>query len=146
MSSLRQQIVDGLAVRLATITRGNGYQTDAGANVFAWRKYAIAPGECPCLLVQDTDLTTDYSRIIGLSEKQLTCEIVAVAAGDTSVTQARAIEADLFRCLAGWETAGGLADRLLIDKSSLVMEQHDKVAAAVQMTVAITYTNSRDLC
>ena len=82
MSSSRQQIVDALAARLATITKVGGYQTDAGANVFVWRKYQLMPAECPALLLQDTELTTNYNTVIGLSEKRLTCEIVAVVHGE----------------------------------------------------------------
>jgi hypothetical protein len=146
MSSIRQQIMDALATRLATITTANGYQTSAGSKVFVWRKHPVTPAEVPCLLVQDTDLARDYNRLVGQAENRLTVEIVAAAKGSTTAAEARAIEADIVKCLAGWETAGGLADWLLVEKTALVMEQHEEMVGAAQITVAIAYTTERNLC
>jgi hypothetical protein len=140
MSSVRQQVTDALAASLRLIRTTNGYQTEAGANVFVWRKYELTASELPCLLVSDTALSRDMV-IIGTVDNTLTAEIVAVAEGSTSAAQARLIEADLIKCLEDFDLAAVMPDwgALRVEQSTLAMEQHEQVVAAVSITVKLNY-------
>lgn len=148
MSSKRQQIIDALKTRLQTVTVANGYATGAGASVFVWRKTAVTAAEAPCLLVQDGGLVREYAAIIGLVKNTLTCDILAVVVDNKSATPAlaRSLEGDLIKCLAGWETAGGLASSVLVTRSTPTMEQHEQLVGMVLVTVEIIYTTARDAC
>lgn len=148
MSSRRQQIIDALAIRLHTITLVNGYATNAGVNVFVWRKHPVTPAETPCLLVQDGELNREYGVTIAKVKNTLTCNILALTVDSKASTPelARMMEEDIVKCMATWDTAGGLADRLLVTKSSPSMEQHEQMVGMVQITVEIVYTCDRGMC
>ncbi len=138
--SVRQTIIDGVVAALRQILVANGYQTSVGANVFAWRKYQLTAAELPALLVCDTTLTRDMQGI-GAADNVLTIEVVAVTDGATSVAQARLIETDLVRCLEGFDLAALVPDwgALRVTKSTLEMEQHEQMIAAVSLTAELSY-------
>ncbi|MDD3814429.1 MAG: hypothetical protein PHZ02_07260 [Desulfocapsaceae bacterium] len=146
MTTLRQQIITALEDRLKTITVANGYATGVGVSVFIWRKHPVTASETPCLLVQDGLVSREYGVTINKVKNTLTCDILAVASSNATTDDARKMEADLVKCLAAWDTAGGLADRLLLTRSTPVMEQHEKMVGMVHVTVEIVYTTDRDLC
>lgn len=140
MSSIRQQLIDGVVVALGQIQPANGYQTSVGAHVFAWRKYELSPAELPALLVCDTTLTRDI-QVIGSVDNVLTIEVVAVVEGAPSASQARLMEADLIRCMEGFNLAAIVPDWgvLKVAKSTLEMEQHEQMVAAVSLTAELSY-------
>jgi len=139
--SRRQQIIDALAARLAVITVANGYTTNAGARVYVWRLVPVVASELPCLLVADNEISRSFDSdvLIGHAVNFLTVDIVAAADGNTTASMARDMEADIVSCLSAWPNAGGLADWLQIDKSQLLLEQHEQVTGAVRVTVVIRY-------
>ncbi len=148
--TLRHQITEALKTRLQTITVAGGYATGAGASVFVWRKTPITAPETPCLLVNDSELARDYAApgYIGQVKNTLTCSLLAVAVDSKAATPAlaRLMEGDIVKCLAGWETAGGLAVSVLVTRSAPTMEQHDQLVGMVALTVEIIYSSARDQC
>lgn len=111
--SMWQQLFDALKVRLQSIRVANGYQTDIGENVMAWRDLSKNPftqQESPCCTVRDTQRSREVDAdTIQAHYFQLSVEIVACAAAAFSSPPdnlARAIIADIDRAL-GLEAAGG---------------------------------------
>jgi len=140
--SVRSLFITALAARLATITMANGYATEV-ATVAVWRRYPVEPGETPCLLVNDTSLERDHNRMIGMVHNTLLVQIVAVVSGVDPDT-ARDMDADIIRCLGDWDS--GLVDDALLTKTELMMEQYDKLVAAVRCVVTATYYTENDQC
>ena len=147
MSSKRQQITDALVVKLATILTANGYQTDVGASVFTWRRHPLTADEVPCLVVADIDLNRDYSgSSIGQVNNVLTLKVAGFASSSTTLADARKIEEDIVAAIGDWETAGGLANWVQVESSFMVMEQHEGVIGAVEVTISATYATDRNQC
>ncbi len=143
--SKRQDIITALEARLQTITIANGYNTDAGGRVFVWRTAQVEPAEAPCLLVEDTKLKRKYDTVMGQVHNRLHCAVLAVMVGQDDEA-ARVLEADIIKCLGTWQTAGGLADRLLVVESDIAMEPHGKIIGAALSAVEVEYYTSESQC
>lgn len=141
MSSIRSQIVEALAAQLRTIKIANGYNTQAGANVFVWRRYALDDSELPALLLRDTEVERQPVAVGNQVDTTMTCEVEGIARGDNGLELARVIESDIVACLAGFNLSGSIAGwmRCLVSSSSLELVQAEQIEARVQVTVAITY-------
>ena len=147
----RQTIITALAAQLATITTANHYATEAGSNVFVWRKYPVAPADCPCLVVSDTDLareyvTNEFRAYVGMVRNSLTVEIVAITSGAVTDVEARSMEKDIITCIHANESLGGIVESIEVTASSLVLEQYETVVGAVKVTAAIVYSTERGAC
>jgi len=53
--SVRQQIIDAVRARLATIRIANGYNSEIGANVLEWQTTPIPVESLPAVCMRDTE-------------------------------------------------------------------------------------------
>ena len=138
--SKRAAIMTALKTRLGLILKTNGYKTDAGEQVVEWFAGPILTLEESCLLIADTRLTRPPNQIIGQRQNLLTIEVTGVLRGSaSSLDEARNLEEDLISCIGGFETAGGLVDRLQVLSSTLSVEQQGQIAGGVMLTCEAEY-------
>lgn len=142
--SQRSTIITALITRLQTITVANGYATAIGTKVYSWRTTALAESSLPCLIVNDTEISRDYEAAIGRARNSMTVEITGLLSGSSTVANARSLEEDIYKCLHGYETVGGTASWLTIDKSSILIEQNEQIGGAVTALLTIQYDTARN--
>ena len=96
--SKRQQVVDALVTRLETISTVNGFETNAGTNVFQWRGYDIPDNKRPAIDVRDSEQTLETEA--GEADRHtLVVEINCFAAGADSPADIRKIMADVVKAI-----------------------------------------------
>lgn len=140
---LRQRIMDALKARLETILIAGGYKTDAGKNVFAWRKFGIPDTELPALVYQDTDHTQDQGAIDLVDNfLEVTVEAIAIK-GATSEDQIREMLADVITAIGTDETWGGLAFDTSQPSTPMDAEQMEKKLFGSRITFTIEYNTER---
>lgn len=137
------EIMDALKTRLQTILIANGYQTDAGQKVFVWRATPLGENEVPAIMADDTDISHDDGAIMGMTRHTMTVGLVAVISGTSSLVEARKTRADLKKCLFGFHTMGGLANRLDVLKTAIEMKQFENLIAGATAQVQIEYDTPR---
>jgi len=144
MSSRRDQIIAAIAARLGTIRASSGYQTDIGSSVYLWRTTPPDKNELPCLLVYDRILDRDYDEAANtrVENRLQVAVVVCTALLSGGLTQARAAEADVVRCLGLWADAA--FEALRIPRTELMNEQHDLDYWAVLVSLAVEYDTAYD--
>lgn len=107
--SVRQQIVDEIQTALQGITVFNGYNTDAGQNVFVWLDGE--PLVFPALILRDTLATVNRNQgvEVGRHEHRMIVEVAVKTANATSQAQVRSILEDVVTCLWANRKWNGLA-------------------------------------
>src|SRR4030067_3246140 len=107
--SIRQQIINAVDTRLKTIKIINGYETDAGLNVFHYKENPFEQDKFLCIEYRDVnDYPEDLS--FGLFLHTITLEIRAYANGITIDKTARKLKADIEKAINTDLTWGGLAE------------------------------------
>lgn len=105
--SVRQQIIDAVRARLATIRIANGYATDIGANVLEWQTTPIPVESLPAVCMRDTETEIEAWT---MRERDNRVALVIEAVGqDISPALARSYLEDIYRAIGADETWGGLA-------------------------------------
>ncbi len=135
-------IINALKTRLQTILVTGGYQTNIGAKVEIWRDTDLGAADLPMIMIADTETAHDNSAIIGMTRNIMTVNVDAVATG--TVATARSMRADLKKCLYGYETIGGLANFMVVLKSSVGTQHHESRVAAAHLELEIEYDTAKD--
>ena len=139
----RQEIVDAIKARLATIRTGNGYGTDLGLHVFEWKVTAFGDGELPGVAFRDTEQTV-VELTGGYRNVSLTVEfILGAASGAATASIVRQAIADLVRCVDTDPTWGGLAWDTAIQSDEMFMDHDGKLTGLAKVTVAVKYQVQR---
>jgi hypothetical protein len=143
MSTIRQRLVAAVKVRLQGIRTANGFQTEAGANVFVWRVLPLETAELPALIVRDREQRTEQAGRVA-HDHSLTVEIEGhISALAPSAEDARALLGDLLVAIGSDPTwhEGGV--RLALDTEPLTDEltasHEDRALAGVKLRVTIRY-------
>lgn len=137
------EIMDALKARLQTILIANGYQTNTGQKVFIWRSTSLGDNEVPAIMAEDTEIEHDNGAVMGMTRNTMSVGLVSVLSGSSSLSDARKTRADIKKCLHGYETMGGLVNRLTILKTSIEMKQFENMIAGASATVSIEYDTLR---
>lgn len=123
----RQTLVTKILARLATITTGNGYQTNIGANVKEWQTTPLDDTEV-ATIVRDTTATAQPDPNGNNSSKrtwsqQILVDAVLQESGQNAVEARKAIS-DINKAIGLDQTWDGLArrseqvsEKLMLDKS-----------------------------
>jgi hypothetical protein len=105
-NTIRQNIITALKTRMQTIRIGNGYNTDAGMNVFDWLEYSTDATVRPAIIIRDTDDSVEeYGAHV--KDRKLSVEILIQTDGSDAVKDARSIIGDVEKVLGTDETLGG---------------------------------------
>ncbi len=141
--TVRQKIMDAIDTRLQTILIANGYKTDAGLKVFAWKDFGMDDADLPALVYKD--IIDDPDQVtIGNVDNTLLVEVTALAAkGSTSDEQIREMIADVIKAVGVDETWGDLAEFTLLPSASMEVEQLEKKIFGAQVDLRIEYQTAR---
>lgn len=143
MDSKRQQIIDAIDARLKTIKTVNGYETDAGNNVFEWRATPLQDSELPALLFRDTTSPVD-DETYSMHLHTLSVEITLVASGATSADIIRKMLADIQKAIGTDATWSGIAaDTLLRTVDIGTVEHAEFKYTGGAINIAIQYLTER---
>ncbi|HLE18673.1 MAG TPA: hypothetical protein VI728_10365 [Syntrophales bacterium] len=136
--SKRQQLIDAIDARFKTIKTTNGYETELGNNVFAWRSSPIEAAELPCLLYRDTNETIELT--IGAHIHTLTIETEIITSGGTAIKDIRKMLADIIKCIGADLTWGGIAeDTLPVAGEDIKIEQQENIITGAKLSFAAQY-------
>jgi len=142
----RQAIIDALIARLQTIRITNGYYTELGANVFAYRTTPIQDDELPAANVTDGDESKGdqftgnspvLNRILDVSIDILLKE------GDMSINAARRGIIDCEKAIGSDIYFGGLAFYTDFISSNIVLDQKTNVVAGAKLMIRVTYRTTK---
>lgn len=143
MSSTRQQIVTALDTLMKTIKVVNGYQTNAGLNVFVWRSTPLEQTDLPAILLRDTTDPIDAEGVTDRADHLLTVEFALYASGATADAASRTLVEDVLKALGTSPTLSGKCYDMRPTASNLVAEHQDIRLAAASLTIQIRYRTSR---
>lgn len=138
----RQAIINDLDAKLKAIKIANGYYTDAGNHVFAWREDELQPQEMPGIVYTDR-IAGKRLGAIGSFRWALTVDIFCyAAAGKDTPAGVRTLVADVLKAI-GVAAAGRwnsqAQDTELSDGSEMAIERRGKTAGEAVVAVNIIY-------
>lgn len=111
-TTIREQIISALVLKLGEILTDDGYRTDCGANVQR-AVYKHAPDDPPMIVIfprpEEVERKYGESRCTFDFDVEL---ISSFAQTDDPVTVSESMLADVIECLTG-ETCGGLVDDVI---------------------------------
>lgn len=139
--SIRQQIIDILIARFATILISNGYKTDLGNNVTHWRtsRSIVPQSNLPHLGWEDADEDEDDVTIGQVDHAlEITCKISA-----QSLDNVYAARADLIQLIGTDVKMSGLAGNTTPPVEQGSAEQLSKQTWAQEYKFIIEYPTDR---
>lgn len=142
----RQDIMDAVAIQLATISAANGYQTEIGANVNTWRPKLLdgayipfETAELPAIMLADRRCESKYLDF-ETHEHRLAVEIEArVQGGATSDDSLRLILDDIRRAISIDPTWGARAIDTEPQSDEFAIVQGDQTFGGVLINITIIY-------
>lgn len=140
--SKRQTIINDLDAKLKAIKIVNGYGTDAGNHVFAWREDELQPHELPGIVYTDR-IAGKRIGSIGSFRWALTVDVYCyAAAGKDTPAGVRILVADVLKALGaaasgGWNSQA--QDTELSDGSEMAIERRGKTAGEAVVSINIIY-------
>ena len=142
--TVQDQIDSYVANRLATITVANGYNTDAGLNVFKELQYTEHPDVMPSIAWFPGELQTGVE--VGPTPPEMgevnhlyPMSWEGFVADDLDGAQGRLLKADLNKALFADPHFGGLIEIVDGCKSSVAVQAGDEVFSIVQASFTIFY-------
>lgn len=135
----RQQIVNALDARLKSILVINGYGSDLGTTVSAWRTRPMSPTEEMALVYRDTTAPKTAAEV-GRHAHTLTVEMSLVVQDDTPAETVRDLIADIVAAIGSDPRFGGLARWSTLVSDELTVMQDSGHLAGAALTWEITYT------
>lgn len=140
----RQDAVDALKDRLATVRTANGYATDIGARVFSWRKAPVTSAETPCTEVKDGKNETRLEGApMGRAYQFLDVEIVLSLQGGGTAIQARSAIADVKKAIGLDDKFGGVTKWATPETDEINIEQTGDTTGAATVNITIVYETDR---
>lgn len=142
--SKRQQIVDAVKARMATITTANGYTSNVGQQVFEWQATSVDASKLPCILVSDPvetnlggtdDNKNSAQRTFGL---QFEVSLLLAETNQTAVKARLALE-DVIRAIGTDQKWSGLARRTEPVSDELKLDEEGTRISGVQMKFIVEY-------
>lgn len=141
--SKRQTIINDLDAKLKAIKIINGYQTDAGNHVYAWRDDELQPHELPGIVYYDRIAGKREGGPIGIFRWELAVDIfVYAAAGKDTPAEVRKLIADVLKAIgvsAEGRWAGQAQATELSDGSEMSIERRGKTAGEAVINIVIIY-------
>ena len=139
----RQKIVEALDTRFKGILLSNGYATNLGRSVHAWRTHDFEEKELPAITYRDTENTqAPYTQL--QYTNQLTVEMeITPSPGAATITDARTLLADVFKAIAADDRWGGLAEDTQPAGDRIETEHHERLISRITVSIRIEYTSSK---
>ncbi len=141
--TIKEQIDSRIETILAGIRIVNGFQTDAGANVFKNLEYTERPDVIPCIAWFPGEMSSgadgDTPPSLGEENHFYPVTVEGYIADDKRGTSGEQLRTDIVRALRADNTLGGLAEQIQEVKSSLAVQEGDEVFSLVQVSFTIFY-------
>jgi len=139
--SLRQQIVDAINTRVATIKTANLYQTDIGDKPREWHVTSLDTSQTDTVIIRDID-DVKRSDPNGENSSRHTWALrviidAVLTPADGNPAKARLAIADIKKAIKVDPTWGGLAKRTEEVKDSLMVEKEGTRVGGAQVHVDI---------
>ncbi len=145
--SIRQLIINELDARLKAITTVNGYQTNAGNNVFAWREEDLQSHELPGIVYLDRIAGRREGGPIGMFRWAIAVDIYCYASiGRDTPMDVRRLVADVLRAVGAADAGrwnGQAQTTELSDGSEMSIEHRGKTAGEAIININIIYDAPR---
>lgn len=141
--SIRQQIIDKLAARLAAIKITGGYKTDIGSNVFDWLARDLADAELDAVIYRDVsaDISMDT---LELRSNKIRVEIEAkTKSGSTTAAQVREMIEDIYTAINVDDTWDALALNTEPVGEEMMIGHGDKITGFATITIEIEYRTTK---
>lgn len=146
-----QQIRNAIDARLKLILVANGYQTDAGKNVFYWRTTDFKQNEdgtLPDLPAIKYFETTEENETLNMAIESntiaLNIEVLAGGSDDEAVkTALDQMYADILKCVGVDETWGGLALLTEIKAHEVKLEREELLMGSILTVFELKYRHRR---
>lgn len=143
MAIVAQQIIDAFDARMKTILTSNGYSTNVGQKVFAWRSAAMDESELDGLVYRDESAEI-VNVTLAHTDWRLSITIHLYAApGDNTMTELRKMIDDVCKAIGTDEFWGGLALRTDLLTVSKDMEHQEHKLGQGELSIAIIYRTAR---
>lgn len=150
MTIRRQDIQTAVLARLATITTGNGYHTEIGANVLSGRGRAIdgsyipiEGSELPCVLPRFPVNEATRVNMDGVVEWQMTAELeVRCEEGSSTETFLNQATADIYSAVGTDERWSGFAEKTMRVTDETVVGKAERLVGISLLKLAIVYRTS----
>lgn len=140
MASIRQQIMTAMDTRLKTILVANGYETNLGQKVYAWKATPLDDVDLPALEYRDIANDRLEGGPIGKFRWALTIEIGIVAASaSTTIADVRKMLNDVYKAMGTDETWSTLAQWTEQPSDKVEIEQQDKIIGGAKILFNIVY-------
>lgn len=143
MAIKKDQIISAVKTRLQTITTDNGYNTNAGNNVFEGRTTAIPDSQLPAInILEGTDTFQNVleNGAASIHERILELDFEIVTNGNTVTQDLRKVEADVIKAIGVDETFGSLAVQCIPgDVVPVYDKQQEKKLLGKVITIGIAY-------
>ena len=139
--SKRETVVQALDTLLETITTTNGYETNAGANVYGWRDTPLDASMLPALVWRDTDSTTPEAGATDIHAMTVEIDAVVICyAAVDAAPQLRKVIADVIKALGSDLTLGGEAQDIRQVSEEVQVEHDDRKIMAAMLTIEVEFT------
>lgn len=139
MASKRQQIVDAVKTRFATILTSGGFESNIGQNVNEWLLPSVAADKTQVMSVEDPECSTEQ-RMGDSHEHTLTIEAsVGIKAASVTPAELRKAIADMTKAIGVDRLWGALALDTNPVGSRIELNQTDKIVGVAQLTFEIKY-------
>jgi len=147
--SIRQDVINALKTRMATITTGNGYETNIGTYVKEWYTGDANSDNIPMLNIVDesVDIRMEGDELGGIRmgkerhEMDVTLEVRLSNGTSTSTTLRKAI-ADIYKAMGTDRTLGGILKDSRPRNDQIKIEQNDKVVGLANVSLSLFYETS----
>ncbi|MEK6531261.1 MAG: hypothetical protein AABZ23_02065 [Deltaproteobacteria bacterium] len=138
--SIRQKILDAVDLRLKTITKANGYETDIGSHVFHWKASDFAHHDLPLVEYRDAACSVMEGGPVGFHTFGLTVDIeLLTMAGASTPAEVRKAVADIHKAAGQDMQWGGLALNTEPLGDEMKIAQADKVIGGALIRIKILY-------
>jgi hypothetical protein len=135
--SKRQQIMDEVDKALKNIKKINGYQTDAGYNVFAWRDHELQMSELPAIVYYDR-IINKRGDVINRQRWALRVDIYCYASNPADV---RMLIADVLKAIGNADANkyGNNAITTELGDNEMEIEHKGQTAGEAIVSITIIY-------
>lgn len=138
--SKRHTIIGAIKTRMQTIRTTNGYETDAGANVFDSQVTQLPESVLQSIILYDRDggINAEYSTLKNYC-RDLIVDIEVDTKGSDSREKTRSGIDDIWKAVKTDRRWGGLAIQTVLETEDMVLAQGDKLTGGSQTRLRITY-------
>lgn len=138
------QIMAKFDARMKTILTANGYVTNLGAHIYAWRATDFAESELPGMNYRDSENDRSNRRGFADQDNLLTIEMeVMPAPGSNTITDARSLIGDVYKAINVDDRWDNLADDTYPGPYKIEVDQKERIIGRITLSIIVEYTSEK---